>query len=171
MSPDRPMRSFNVDEPHVVEVRDLPPTRVALVARQVHAYEIGNCLGAMFEQVADVLTRLGIGPMGAPQARFHHVDLETFRVEAGFPCLFTYEGSGDLYVVDIPAVRSAVTCHSGPYDSMVPAYQAVDSWLDKEGLEPLGEPWQVYVTDPKIVNDRSLWRTELIQPFVHRSPW
>jgi effector-binding domain-containing protein len=172
MSLDRPMRSMHTwTQPYVVEERDLLPTRVALVARLIHAYEIGNCVGEMCERVADVLTCLGVGPMGPPQARFHHVDFETFRVEAGFPSLFTYEGSADVYALDIPAVCSAVTWHIGPYDSMVPAYQAISSWLDKEGLDPLGEPWEVYVTDPKIVNDSTLWRTELIQPFVHRSPW
>ena len=40
----------------------------------------------------------------------------------------------------------------------------LNEWIVREGLEPAGVPWEVYVTDPGAEPDPSKWRTDLYFP-------
>jgi effector-binding domain-containing protein len=150
-----------------VEERDLLPQRIAVVARLMNRSDVSRHIGPMLEYVAAELTRQGMGPVGPPHARYHRSGDGSVRVEAGFPCVYSYAGTLDVYAIDVPGAYGAVTWHLGPRDSVLPAYQALASWIDAEGYEPLGDPWEVYITDPKVVLEPDKWQTELIQPFLH----
>ena len=48
----------------------------------------------------------------------------------------------------------------------MPTYEAIVTFLAEQHAEALGEPWEIYHSDPDVEPDPAQWRTEIIQPFL-----
>lgn len=145
------------------EARNVQVTAVARATLTVA--EIGPWLGKAYEAVAGLLADRQAGPVGPPFARYHVLSEDRFEVEAGFPASRPIEGEGDVQPSELPGGQVAVTIHTGPYDAMGPAYQALVSWVSQHGGELAGDPWEVYLSDPSAEPDPATWRTEILQPY------
>jgi len=128
------------------EVRQAQPT--AVVTAVLPVAEIGTWLANAFSTLATVIGAHGAIPAGPPFARYHRLPEDRFAVEAGFPVCTAIEADGDVRPSRLPGGPVAVTVHVGSYDEMVPAYEALASWLSSRGGEPAGDPWEVYFSDP-----------------------
>lgn len=63
----------------------------------------------------------------------------------------------------IPATQVVSATHKGPYDSVLPTYQALWAWIEDNGYEMAGPPIERYLNDPGEVGaDECL--TEVIMP-------
>jgi len=60
-----------------------------------------------------------------------------------------------------PAV---VTVHRGPYNGLTDTYNALAAWMEANGHEQGGAPWEVYLTDPGETRDPADYRTEVYWP-------
>ncbi|HYO20461.1 MAG TPA: hypothetical protein VES02_17550, partial [Dermatophilaceae bacterium] len=49
-----------------------------------------------------------------------------------------------------------------------PSYGALTAWMRDRGVEPNGDMWEVYLSDPVAEPDPSTWRTEIYTPYVER---
>jgi effector-binding domain-containing protein len=127
--------------------------------------EIGPWLVETFGRVAGVVTARGSYPSGPPFARYHRLAADGFAVEAGFPVSTAIEADGDVRPSQLPGGPVAVIVHTGPYEQMEPAYEALASWISSRGGEPAGDPWEVYFSDPASEPDPATWRTEIVQPY------
>ncbi len=132
--------------------------------------ELPDWLGKAFSTVAGFLAAHGSYPVGPPFARYHQRGGGRFEVAAGFPVPTVIEGAGDVRALVLPGGPAASTMHVGPYDAMVPGYQAVTVWVTEHGGEVVGDPWEVYLSDPAAQPDPSTWRTEIVQPYREREP-
>jgi effector-binding domain-containing protein len=101
-----------------------------------------------------------------PFARYNRLADGRFEVEAGFPVANPVPGDGRIMPSHIPAGPAISLCHVGPYDSMEPAYQAVNDWLEANDAEAVGPPWEVYTSEPS--EDPSTYRTQVVQPFRYK---
>ena len=70
-----------------------------------------------------------------------------------------------MRAVTLPGGPAATTVHIGPYDDMVAGYRAVAGWITDHGGEAVGDPWEVYFSDPTTQPDPATWRTEIVQPY------
>ena len=52
--------------------------------------------------------------------------------------------------------------YAGPYDEIDRAYDMLDDWLQDHGIEPSGDPWEIYHDPP--IGRRANWRVEIMQP-------
>ena len=50
------------------------------------------------------------------------------------------------------------------YDTLSEAYAALETWISANGLKPVGDAWEVYLTDPGEVPDQADWQTEINWP-------
>ncbi len=145
------------------EARNVQETAVARATLTVA--EIGPWLGKTYAAVARLLADRQAGPAGPPFARYHMLGEDRFEVEAGFPATRPIEGNGATQPSELPGGQVAITIHIGPYDQMVPAYQALASWVSEHGGELGGDPWEVYFSDPSTEPDPATWRTQIVQPY------
>jgi len=51
-------------------------------------------------------------------------------------------------VRSVPAIDVITAVHKGPYDSVLPTYQALWGWIEDNGYEPCGPPMERYLNDP-----------------------
>lgn len=148
-----------------IESKALKRQSTVVVKARVPVSGIGEWLGPAYAETARVA---GAAIAGPPFARYRLVDdpVPIFEVEAGFPVTSTVEGRGNVEAAELPGGLAAVTWHVGPYDSMEPAYKAIDDWLSEHGAEAFGDAWEVYYTDSSVDPDPMSWQTEIIQPYA-----
>jgi effector-binding domain-containing protein len=150
-----------------VESRILDSQPTLVVSGKVAIDEIKDFLGRAYGLVATRTQECGAHFSGPPFARYRALDAEyrEFEIEAGFPVLVQVPCSGDVEPSELPAGPAAATWHTGRYEEMEPAYEALTEWIEAQGGIPEGAPWEVYYTDPDEEPDPSMWRTEVIQPY------
>lgn len=151
-----------------IETRALPETPVAMMRATLAVADLPAWLGTAFGRTAAALGRQGAGPAGPPFARFHRLADDRFEVEAGFPAVRAVDDDGDVVGATLPGGPAAVTVHVGPYDEMEPTYEAIATWIADHGFEPVGDSWEVYLSDPQSQPDPATWRTEVVQPYRER---
>ena len=105
---------------------------------------MGRCFGA----VAQYLGELGEAPAGMPFAAFYNMDMNDMDVEIGFPVGRALPGRGEIQASEIPGGWQATLLFIGPYDAMVPAYQALTEFVKANGHEATGVAYEFYLNDP-----------------------
>ena len=130
--------------------------------------EIAEVMGPLFGEVFGYLQRQGQAPAGMPLARYHSMEGGTVDLECAIPVGSPVEGAGRVAASELPACTAATVTHMGPYDRLGKTWEALTAWMQSEGLQPAGTPWEVYVTDPGAEPDPSKWRTDIFFP-VRRS--
>lgn len=159
------MRTYDIQ----TEVRNAQVTAVARTTLGVA--EFGPWLSKSYPVIAGQLATGHAGPAGPPFARLRALGDGRFDIEAGFPATGPFDISGsfdggtEVMQSELPGGRVAVTTHVGPYDQIEPAYQALAAWLIEHGGEPVGDPWEVYLSGPPTEPDPASWRTEILQPY------
>ena len=148
--------------------RTAQPAAVCLVTLPVG--ELPTWLGKAFSTVAGFLASHGSHPAGPPFARYHPLGGGRFEVAAGFPVSTSIEGAGEVQALVLPGGPAASTVHIGSYDAMMPGYQTVAAWVAEHGGDVVGDPWEVYLSEPAAQPDPSTWRTEIVQPYHDRVP-
>jgi AraC family transcriptional regulator len=64
----------------------------------------------------------------------------------------------------LPGGPVVTTVHAGPYETLVDAYAAIESWMETQKLAAAGAPWESYITDPGEHPDPKDWTPEVAWP-------
>lgn len=126
--------------------------------------EIKEVIGALFGEIMEHFTRNGLAPAGMPFTIYHEMDAERLEMECGMPVASPVEGTERVRPGELPAGKVATVTHMGPYEQLGQTWSALMKWIEDEGLQPAGAPWEVYVTDPGEEPDQSKWRTDIFFP-------
>lgn len=126
--------------------------------------KLSELMGSLFGEVYAYIKQSGQHPAGMPFSRYHSMDGSTVDLECGMPVPSPMEGKGRVEAGELPAGTVATVTHTGPYDELPQTWSALTTWMESQGLEPAGAPWEVYVTDPGAEPDQSKWRTDIFFP-------
>jgi effector-binding domain-containing protein len=135
--------------------------RNALVTRGESTWDDGyEKLLAAFKAIRAEARRLGVATVGRPMAAFIHTDDAGFRFEA----MMVLERAPDpalrpqraFSFGQTPAGRAYVFKHTGAYDDIDSAYEAITAWLDEKGLTAKGAFVEEYLTEPEGSDDTLL---------------
>ena len=126
--------------------------------------EIGQVLGSLFGEVYGYIKEKGQEPAGMPLSIYYSMDGDSIDLQCGMPVQSPIEGGDRIQAGELPAGTVATVTHAGPYDGLPKTWQALVEWIGSQGLQPMGAPWEVYVTDPGAEPDQSKWRTDLYFP-------
>lgn len=126
--------------------------------------DIATLLGQLLPKVFGYATESGATMVGPPFVRYVELSADEIALEAGMPVAPGAVGKGDIELGELPAGPVASTVHTGPYDGLTEAHQALQAWLGENGVESGGAPWEVYLTDPGEVPNPADWKTQVLQP-------
>ncbi|HHX66162.1 MAG TPA: AraC family transcriptional regulator [Chloroflexi bacterium] len=147
-----------------IQVRE-GESRPVLSVRVVTRREtISETIAEILRETYAYVAELGIEPSGRPFTRYHMIAPAEFDLEAGVPIAEPIPGRGRIISNELPGGLLACTWHTGFYDSLFKAYEALEEWIRDHRYEPASAPWEVYWTDPAEVPDPTRWRTEVIWP-------
>ncbi len=117
-----------------------------------------------FGEIAAYIGAHGGAFAGPPFAQYFNIDATAVDVQVVFPTARPLDGSGRIEPVSLPGGSAAQVEYLGPYEEMVPAYDAINAWLATTGRRASGPPREIYFTSPKEEPDPAKWRTVIVQP-------
>jgi AraC family transcriptional regulator len=106
----------------------------------------------------------GLALVGQPFTRYLSSGPGLLTIETGVPVSTVVEGAGQVVAGALPAGPVAVAIHAGPYEQLADTYAALERWIESNGYQTTGAPWETYVTDPADHPDPADWRTEVCWP-------
>ncbi len=146
-----------------IETRTFEKQDTAVVRRRMAVSELTSWLSGVYGTVALHLQRIGVTAVGQPFARYHardgHVD-----VEAGLPTAERITTKDAVKSSSLPAGPAAVTWHRGTPDELEQAFEALQAWMERTGVEPVGAPWAIHHINPIELPEDNSWTTEVVQP-------
>jgi len=126
-----------VDRQTVVSVRDVIPTY--------------SDVGRLFGEAFGYLGSHGVNPIGPPLAIYHDGEYREQDVDAevAVPVAGKVPGNKRVKYQELPAVaQMACAIHKGDYSGIGQAYNAVMSWVDKNGYRVTDCNREVYLQGP-----------------------
>jgi AraC family transcriptional regulator len=136
-------------------------TPTAIIRARVARSEVGAAISAAIAELFAHIGRIGSHPVGPPFARFYSVDPE-FDFEVGLPVPEPIARRDRIAPSALPGGEVAVAEHRGADTSA--AYGELRTWIEANGREAAGMPWEVYYSDPHEVPDPDDWRIEVVWP-------
>ncbi len=147
-------------------VKELPAIHALVMRRRTSRDGIATALSECLPTVFAYAQRHGLAIAGPPFARYPEVSMGSLVLEAGVTIAAPApEEPGDgIEAITIPSGAVAVAIHRGPYERLQETYQAIEAWIQDEGLSIAGPPRETYLTDPGEYPDPATWETEIAQP-------
>ena len=127
--------------------------------------EIPTFLATAYSKVPAASAQQGLRLSGPPYARYHFEKDGTLDVEAGFPVPGAMAPTGDVGPRTLPGGHVVTTLHVGACDKLGDAYDALETYLSKNGYESAGPAWECYLDGPDVPEPR----TKVYQPARHLS--
>ncbi|MBE0647690.1 MAG: SRPBCC family protein [Bacteroidales bacterium] len=126
----------------------------------------GEVMGRGYWELSNFIKRKKLTPKGHPFAVYQSWDSVTqFSVfDLGMAVEFADGGKGRITVGEFPAQKVVMADYYGPYDQTASVYKALEKYTSQGGLEIIGNPWEIYVTDPMTEPDTAKWNTQVLFP-------
>lgn len=129
------------------------PVNIASVKLHTKMSEISANIGQGLGLVAGRLTAAGTAPVGMPFVIYHElIDQETSGdMEMCMPVAAPFAGDDEVTGRELEGATVARTLHTGPYEELGQAYQAILAWITEHGHQVVGPPREHYLNDPTTV--------------------
>jgi AraC family transcriptional regulator len=155
--------------PVAIVRKELPEQAILLIRRRIARAELtgmlAECFGTLFAH--GHTNRLPVA--GWPLARYVSMGPGLWTVEAAMPVASPVPGVGDMEPGILPAGPAAFAVHAGGYERLPDTHAAIERWIEAQGYQVAGAPWESYVTDPGQHPDPADWRTEVYWPLARNS--
>jgi effector-binding domain-containing protein len=147
-----------------VTLKKLEPMLIASVRETLPTYgACGPLFGEIYKYLAKKLVFKPAGPplmlIHDPEYKEHDVD-----VEIGVPITKAVKGSDRVKVYELPGAEAASTVYKGAYSGINASYQALLTWCEANGYQPLTPCREIYFTSPNDLEDQSKNVTEIQFP-------
>jgi effector-binding domain-containing protein len=147
-----------------VEIKKVPEQHVVSIRIQCHVAELGAILSEILPEVWRYVRNNGVAPVGPPFTRYHGFSDDRVDIEGGLPIGKPLPGEGRIIAGVLPGGSVAATVHTGPYDKLPDAHDALHEWIEQNKKDSAGPQWEVYWTDPGLEPNPEKWKTELMWP-------
>lgn len=150
--------------PVTCRVKVVEPQRLASRAIRCPAEEFSEALTATLEEVWDWLNTHEHVTAGPPIASYHNLADDEVELRAGFPIAEAIEPAPPFEIASLPGGRAATALLEGPYSLLGAAYAELAEFIQRERLQPMGRPYDIYWVDPTQVDTEDQLRTEVVWP-------
>ena len=139
---------------------------ILLIRRRIARSELQSMLAECFGRLYAHGQKAGLAIAGYPLARYVSAGPGLWTVEAAMPLAAPAPGEGEMQAGSLPAGPVAMGVHAGPYEQLPETSAAIERWIEANGYQVGGAPWEWYVTDPAEHPDPADWRTEVYWPLA-----
>jgi AraC family transcriptional regulator len=149
-----------------IERKEAEATPILYIQARVPRTELQPLFAKSFGEIFGLCMKKGYAMAGHPMARYVDFSQAMVTVDCILPLQQAGEGEGDIQAGELQAGPVAFAVHSGPYEELQDTYAAIEKWIDEQGLQRNGPPWEWYVTDPGSEPDPQKWQTEVYYPIT-----
>ena len=150
--------------PYEFEIKEIKPQPVASIRLKCKAAEVGPHINEILPEIYGYLESRGVTPCGPPFTRYHGYTGDDVDMEGGFPVAEPQPEEGRIKAGELPGGTVAGTVHTGRYEDLPKAHDALHQWIQDQGREPAGKQWEYYLTDPGNEPDLNAQSVELLWP-------
>jgi effector-binding domain-containing protein len=131
------------------ELKELTAGPALSIRTRAAVQDLPEVFGKGFGAILEYLGKQNAAPAGPPFAVYYNMDLQNLDVELGFPVANALDGADAIQASQTPAGKAVVCLYVGPYEEVEPAYRALVKWIKRQGHEPAGVAYEVYLNDPE----------------------
>ena len=142
--------------PYPCELKEQPAQPTLAIRTRASVEELEHVLGEAYGTIGRYLEELEEPCAGPPYTAYYNEDMQDLDIEIGFPVAHELPGRGEIQAGEIPGGKIATCLHTGPYDQVGPAYEAISRWMEENGYEPAGPAYEIYLNDPEEVPPEEL---------------
>jgi len=147
-----------------MEIRTLDERPTVAIRTMTTGEGLPDALGNGYGEIMEYLERTpGVEAAGPPYSLYHNMDMDHLDVEMGFPVSGAPHPEGRIGPSRIPGGRAVVAIHIGPYETLEETYTKAMTYMEREGLQPEGFMYEMYLNDPDEVPHEEL-QTEVYFP-------
>lgn len=132
-----------------IQVKEHAARPALVIKGKVKIEQAGDAIGGNIGAVGGYLEKAGLQPAGAPFTRTHQFADGVLDFESGFPLAKPATSQGNIVATELPKATVATTVHVGDQATSEKAYEAIHAWMEANGKQPAGAPWEVYVADDR----------------------
>jgi effector-binding domain-containing protein len=132
------------------ELKEQPAQPALSIRTRAKVQDLPQVFGKAYGALMQYLGEKGEQPAGMPFAAYFNMDMQDLDIEIGFPVAHPIAGKGEIQASEFPGGKLASVLHVGPYEQMVPAYDALTQWIKDHGYEPTGVAYEVYLSAPDV---------------------
>jgi effector-binding domain-containing protein len=158
------------DQPRVQERSAQPYVALPLTVTMEGSF--GTEVESGFRDVFEWLEQNGIEPAGSPFIRYLVIDMDgAIEIELAVPVAEGVSGDESVRFDVLPSGRYVTLLQVGPYDQLVSANAALQTWSEDQGIvfdsweTEEGSAWrgrvEHYLTGPSDEPDSAKWKTEV----------
>ena len=133
------------------------------IRRRASAKNLPQAMGEAYGAIVQYLGQLGEQPVGPPFCAYYNTDMADLDVETGFAVDKKLADKGEIQAGEMPLGMMASCLFTGPYVEMAPAYEALATWIEENGMEATGVAYEFYLNDPNEVPPEEL-KTQIVFP-------
>ena len=126
--------------------------------------QIGENIGADFNEIADYLKQLKGRQVGAPFAVYYQYKNDTMIFQAGIPTEKNLKESSRVKAIKLNGGKAVVGYYQGSFEKIGRAHESINKWIYENKLVMNGPPREVYLTNPAEEPDQEKWITEIYYP-------
>jgi DNA-binding transcriptional MerR regulator len=157
--PEKEMVKFEIG------IQKVEAERVLVIREHVHQDEMSKVVPRDIDEVHAYIQELGLGFHGPPICICPFPDEEgMLDAEIGWPVAEEVPGRGRIEAKTLPATRALVMKHVGPYEALGRSYRLMSELMEENGLTAVGDPREIYVSDPDEVPDPNDYETLIVWP-------
>lgn len=149
--------------PYECRIEERTSQPVMSIRTRTSVDKLPEVMGATYGKLMGYLGEHGVYPASAPFAAYYNMDMQDLDVEMGFPVAQPLPERDPIQPGEIPAGRAAVTVHTGPYEDFGKAYDALQQFMDEQGVEGTGVAYEFYLNDPTDTPPSEL-QTQIVLP-------
>jgi AraC family transcriptional regulator len=161
--PDHPFRRNSMPTLSIAR-QEIAAQPVLFVRLRPARHELSAAIGEGLGQAFPYAMQRGAAIGGRPFTRYLSTGPGLFSIQVGMPLAAAVAGEGEVEAGSLPGGPVAVAMHAGSYEQLGESYAALERWMEANGLQPGGAPWESYVTDPADFPNPDDWRTEIYWP-------
>ncbi|MBN2610451.1 MAG: SRPBCC family protein [Bacteroidales bacterium] len=154
----------NTLSPYLVEMKQLNEFAYTSIRQTCKWEEVSNVMAISYSTLMSFIQSSGGEMNGPPYAIYHKMDEGTIDLETGIPTSELLNPRGNIITGTFNQTSVAATDYYGFYDNLGDAHGALQDWIIKMKLEPVGAPIEMYITDPSSEADTSKWLTRIYYP-------
>jgi DNA-binding transcriptional MerR regulator len=148
-----------------VELKEVDAQPALTMRSRTTPEELDPVISEGINGVADYLRKLGARGAGPPFTLSSDPDDEgEIAVAIGWPTADKLPGRGHVESLVLPGGHVAWAVYRGPYGGLAGAYRALYEWIVGHGHEVIGDPREIYYTDPDEVPDPADYVTGIVWP-------
>lgn len=143
------------------------PRPFAFMTRSADMAGMGQAMGECFGAVAEGFAKAGVVMEGPAYAHHTAYDDNSATFSAGFSAqredVEKLRAAG-LEVGETAGGEVMVAMHTGPYDTLMQTYAAIEKALQAKGLKGTVDMWEAYLSPPETAPENT--QTEVIWPIA-----